>query len=141
MDISDDYRRGRHVVSVLHVHVVFVTKYRRGVFDEAMLDACERTMRDVCADFGARLVAFNGEDDHAHLLVEHPPKVAVSALVNSLKGVPGWMPRAEFTGRVNHASMRGRFRSLSYFAGSTGGARIALSREYIEGQRRPAPMR
>ncbi|SNQ46727.1 hypothetical protein FRACA_1520006 [Frankia canadensis] len=69
--------------------MVFLTKYRRDVFDTAMLDACQRTMRDVCDvcdDLGARLVEFNGEDDHVHLLVEYPPKVAVSTLVNSLKG-------------------------------------------------------
>ncbi len=141
MNISDDYRRGRHVVSALHVHLVFVTKYRRGVFDSAMLDACERTMRDVCDDFGARLVEFNGEDDHVHLLVEYPPKVAVSALVNSLKGVSARMLRAESTSQVNRASMRGHFWSPSYFAVSADGAPTALLREYIEGQRRPAPMR
>ncbi|KPM56341.1 hypothetical protein ACG83_12440 [Frankia sp. R43] len=106
-----------------------------------MLDAYERTMRDVRADFGTRLVAFDGEDDHVHLPVEHPPKVAVSALVNSPKGVSTRMPRAEFTGRVNHASIRGRFWSPSYFAVSAGGAPIALPREHIEGHRRPAPMR
>jgi putative transposase len=121
--------------------LVFVTKYRRGVFDSAMLDACEQTMRDVCDDFGARLVEFNGEDDHVHLLVEYPPKVAVSALVNSLKGVSARMLRAEFTSQVNRASMRGHFWSPSYFAVSAGGTPIALLREYLEGQRRPAPMR
>ncbi|WP_239373387.1 MULTISPECIES: IS200/IS605 family transposase [unclassified Frankia] len=141
MDISDDYRRGRHVVSALHIHLVFVTKYRRGVFDAAMLNTCEQTMRDVCADFSARLVEFNGEDDHVHLLVEYPPKIAVSTLVNSLKGVSARMLRAEFTGRVNRASMRGHFWSPSYFAASAGGAPISVLREYIEGQRRPAPMR
>ena len=41
----------------------------------------------MCADFGARLVECNGEDDHVHLLVSYPPQVAVSRLVNSLKGV------------------------------------------------------
>ncbi len=42
----------------------------------------------VCRDFGAERVAFDGEDDHVHLLVNYPPKVAVSALVNSLKASP-----------------------------------------------------
>ena len=28
------------------------------------------------------------ETDHVHLLVEYPPKVSISKLVNSLKGVP-----------------------------------------------------
>src|SRR6266508_6127565 len=30
----------------------------------------------------------DGEDDHVHLLVEYPPRVPVSGLVNSLKGSP-----------------------------------------------------
>ena len=40
----------------------------------------------VCGDFGAELRDFNGEDDHVHLLIGYPPKVAVPALVYSLKG-------------------------------------------------------
>jgi putative transposase len=84
---SEDYRRGRHVVSVLNVHLVFVTKYRRGVLTGDHLDLLREVFTDVCADFGARLVQCNGEDDHVHLLVTYPPQVAVSRLVNSLKGV------------------------------------------------------
>ena len=41
----------------------------------------------VCRDFEAELVEFNGEADHVHFLFNYPPKVAVSKLVNSLKGV------------------------------------------------------
>ncbi len=126
------------MVSALHVHLVFVTKYRRGVLDAAMLDHCEATMRGVCADFGATLAEFDGEDDHVHLLVEYPPKVAVSALVNSLKGVSARRLRQEFTGRVNRHSMRGHFWSPSYFAVSAGGAPLSVLRQYIEGQRRPS---
>lgn len=39
----------------------------------------------------------DGEDDHVHLLVEYPPKVAVLALVNSLKGVSSRFLRQERT--------------------------------------------
>lgn len=39
----------------------------------------------VCSDFDVELVEVDGEDEHAHLLVNYPPKVAVSTLVNSLK--------------------------------------------------------
>ena len=48
-----DIRRGRSVVWNLHVHLVFVTKYRRGVFDDAMLTRCEQVMREVCEDFAS----------------------------------------------------------------------------------------
>jgi len=138
MAISEDYRRGRHVVSVLHVHLVFVTKYRRGVLDADMLRCCEDAMRKVCGDFGADLREFNGEDDHVHLLVEYPPKVAVTGLVNSLKGVSARRLRSEFTGRVNRYVMNGHFWSPSYFAASCGGAPLSIIRQYIEQQKAPA---
>ena len=91
-------------------------------------------MRKVCGDFGAELAEFNGEDDHVHLLVEYPPKVAVSALVNSLKGVSARRVRSEFAGRVNRHIMHGHFWSPSYFAASCGGAPLSIIRQYIEQQ-------
>jgi REP element-mobilizing transposase RayT len=75
------------VVSAIHVHVVFVTKYRPGVFDAATLTRRQEVIRQVCADAGAELAESNGEHDHVHPLVEYPPKIPVSTLVNSLKGV------------------------------------------------------
>ncbi|SRR6266851_4014330 len=87
-DIPGDHRRGRHVISALHVHVVFVTKYPRGVLGADMLACCHDAMQKVCGDFGAGPRERNGEDNHGHLLVEYPPMVAVAGLVNSLKGVP-----------------------------------------------------
>ena len=54
------------------VTLVFVTTYRRGVFDDDLLTRCERAIREVCADLGAELREFNGEADHVHLLVHHP---------------------------------------------------------------------
>lgn len=132
-----DVRRGRSVVYNLHAHLVFTPKYRRHVFDDHMLRCCEEAMRKVCEDSGAELTEFNGETDHVHLLVHYPPKVALSVLVNSLKGVSSRRLRAEFTGRVNRALMHGRFWSPSYFAGSCGGAPLSVVREYIENQKRP----
>ncbi|MFD7409466.1 IS200/IS605 family transposase [Streptomyces sp. NPDC059866] len=129
MDGQNDYRRGRHVVSAMQVHLVFVTKYRRGVFNDEMLTRCE--------DFEAELKEFNGERDHVHLLINYPPKVAVSKLVNSLKGVSARRIRQEFTGRINHAIMHGHLWSPSYFSASCGGAPLAIVRQYIEQQQRP----
>ncbi|MEU1289935.1 IS200/IS605 family transposase [Kitasatospora sp. NPDC005856] len=133
-----EYRRGRSVVSAMHVHLVFVTKYRRGVLDDEMLTACEATMRKVCLDFEAELKEFNGEKDHVHLLIDYPPKVSVSGLVNSLKGVSARILRRDFTDRVNRAVMHGQFWSPSYFAASCGGAPLSIIKQYIEQQQRPA---
>jgi putative transposase len=116
--------------------LAFVTKYRRAVLDDAMLTCCEQTMRKVCTAFEAELREFNGENNHAHLLVFYPPKVAVSALVNSL-GVSARRLRSEFTGRVNRAAMHGHLWSPSYFAASCGEAPLSVIHQYIEQQNRP----
>lgn len=52
----------------MHVHLVFVTKYRREVFTKEILDELKPIFAAVCADFGAELIEFDGEDDHVHLL-------------------------------------------------------------------------
>jgi hypothetical protein len=58
----------------------------------------EEIFRDVCKDFEVELREFNGEKDHVHLLVNDPPKVRLSALVNSLKGVSSRRMKQEFPG-------------------------------------------
>ena len=61
-------RRGNGAVFSLHIHVVFVTKYRKRIFTKLHLDALNDYFKKVCASFEASLVEFNGEKDHVHLL-------------------------------------------------------------------------
>ncbi|MCD2330301.1 MAG: IS200/IS605 family transposase [Pelagibaca sp.] len=131
-----EIRKGRHVVYAMHVHLVFVTKYRRAVFSSEHSDFLEGVFRSVCADFEAELVEFNGEEDHVHLLVHYPPKVAISKLVNSLKGVSSRRLAKKY-GRLHRYFWKGVLWSPSYFAGSVGGAPISVLRQYIEQQTRP----
>jgi putative transposase len=118
--------------------LVFTPKYRRGLFTSAILDRCEEIMAEVCADFGAELREFNGETDHVHLLVHYPPKVALSRLVNSLKGVSARRLRHEFPTHIRKYLWGDHFWSPSYFAGSCGGAPLSIVKDYIENQKRPA---
>ncbi|TLQ45502.1 IS200/IS605 family transposase [Streptomyces marianii] len=130
-------RTGRHCTFVMHVHLVFVTKYRHNVFTNAHLKRMEEIMRSVCEDFETELVDFNGETNHVHLLVNFPPKVAVSKLVNSLKGVSSRRLRQEYPELVRHYWRAQRLWSGSYFAGSVDGAPPSAVRQYIEQQNRP----
>ena len=95
MSNKSDIRRGRNCVFKLHVHLVFVAKYRRRAFDARAIDVLRGIFADVCSDALATLVEMDGEGDHVHLLVEYPPKVAVSSLVNSLKGVSSRLLRQQ----------------------------------------------
>ena len=136
MSHESDIRHGRHCVYKLHVHLVFVTKYRRRVLDARAIDVLRGIFADVCADAQATLVEMDGEDDHVHLLVEYPPKVAVSALVNSLKGVSSRLLRHQRPD-IRKRYWKGVLWSPSYFASSCGGAPISIVRQYIEQQKTP----
>jgi putative transposase len=93
---EEELRTKRHVVHHLHLHLVFVTKYRRKVFTEKMYQRLQFHFERVCSDFGCKLVECNGEMDHVHLLVEPLPHTTPSRLVNSLKGVSSRMLRRSF---------------------------------------------
>lgn len=137
MTDQNDFRAGRHVVYAMHAHLVFLTKYRHPVFTSTHLDRLGEIFRDVCSDFEAELAEFNGEANHVHLLVHFPPKVTLSKLVNSLKGVSSRLLRKEFED-LRVAYWKGvRLWSGSYFAGSVGGAPLEVLRNYIEQQARP----
>lgn len=122
---------------MMHVHLVFVTKYRRNVFTKEILDDLHRIFARVCADFEAQLIEFDGEDDHVHLLVNYPPKVAVSRLVNSLKGASSRVIRNRNYPSIRQKLWGGALWSPSYFAGSCGGAPLAVIQQYIQQQQTP----
>ena len=136
MSISSGIRHGRHCVFKIHVHLVFVTKYRKDIFDADALKSLEKIFREVCLDFEAELQAFNGENNHVHLLVNYPPKVSVSKLVNSLKGVSSRLLRKERPDLMS-VYYKGALWSPSYFAASCGGAPLSIIQQYIDQQNAP----
>lgn len=80
-------RASGHRTFALHAHFDFATKYRHRAFNDTHLKQTEEIARAVCADFECEPTESNGENNHAHLLVSLPPKVALTKLVNPLKGV------------------------------------------------------
>ncbi|SIO16559.1 IS200/IS605 family transposase [Nitrosomonas cryotolerans] len=137
MQVDNDVRTGRHCIFNLHVHLVFVTKYRRDVFSGRVLIDLEEIFKNVCLDFEAELVEFNGKHDHIHLLVNYPPKIAISNLVNSLKGVSSRLIRKKNYPEIKNKLWGNMLWSPSYFAGSCGGAPLSIIKQYIEQQQRP----
>lgn len=121
----------------MHVHLVFVTKYRRTVFDKEAIDRLRELFSKVCSDFEERLVEMDGEGDHVHLLVNYLPKVSVWALVNSLKGACSHVLREERPDIAKRIYYQGVLWSPSCFASSCGGAPISIIRQYIEQQATP----
>ena len=128
------YRRERHSVSDLKAHIIFVTKYRQKVLTADSLALIKTACESVASKMCFQVLEFNGEPDHVHLLIEYPPKLAISQIVNSLKGVS-----SRRYGQEGLPKPYGK-KSLwtpAHFAASVGGAPLEVLKQYIQGQEKP----
>ena len=128
---------GSHALFDLYVHLVFVAKYRRKIFTKVILNDLRKIFEEVCGELEATLIELDGEQDHVHLLVNYPPKVSISTLVNRLKGVSSHSIRQKKYRSIREKLRGNALWSPSYFAGSCGGAPISIIRQYIEQQKTP----
>jgi len=119
-----------HCGYALNYHLVIVTKYRRKCITASILQRCE--------DWGGKLLEFNSEADHVHVLVELPPNLDLSRFVNNVKTTSSRLVRRDFADQLNDV-YRGKpgFWSRSYCIVSCGGAPLSIVRQYVEQQKAP----
>ena len=67
-------------------HIVFAPKYRRKVFYGEKRREIGEILRTLCNWKKIRIIEAEVCQDHVHMLVEIPPKVAVSSFMGYLKG-------------------------------------------------------
>lgn len=133
---NDFVSKGRSV-SDLKVHLVLTTKYRRQVFNTEMLNRLHEILEDLLRKWDCKLVEFNGEADHVHVLFQYHPDIALSNLVNNLKSVTSRKLRQEFADYLASIYWKDVFWNGSYFVASCGGVTISMLRQYIENQSPP----
>ena len=131
-------KRGFRTVYDLNIHLVLVTKYRAKVINAQMLERLGEIFNATCQKWNCTVAEFNGEADHVHLLIEFPPDVALSKLVNNLKTVSSRLIRKEFSERVNSVYRKPVFWTGAYFVASTGGVTLEQLKTYVENQDIPA---
>ena len=88
-------------------------------------------------EFCEGCLEFNGEQDHIHLLIHYPPKIAISVLVNNLKGVSSRLLRKKHATHLDKYLWDGHLWSPSYFTASCGGAPLTIVKQYIQNQQTP----
>jgi putative transposase len=128
-------RKERHSVTDLKIHLVCVTKYRRPVFTAESLALIENSFKEVARKMDFQIQEFNGESDHIHSIIEFPPKLSISQIVNALKGVS-----SRRYGQAGYPKPLGKdaLWSPSYFASSIGGAPLEILKKYIQDQEKPS---
>lgn len=125
--MTSQFRKQRHSLTDLKIHLVCITKHRQSVFTSESLDWIEKSFREVAKKMDFQILEFNGEDNHVHALIEYPPKLSVSQIVNALKGVSSRRYGQSGYKKPHKEALW----SPSYFAISFGGAPLEVLKEYI----------
>ncbi len=131
-----EWRTGRTCVFKNFTHLVFITKYRRGVINEVMLERLKEIFSETMQQLKGELLEFGGEDDHVHLMISYHPSYALSNIVGKLKGKSSYFLRQEFWEEIKKKLWGNHFWSPSYCIVSCGGAPLEIVKAYVENQRK-----
>ena len=103
-----------------------------------MLKRLYEIFLETCDQMDVELLEFGGDNDHVHLMVCCPPKLAVSNLVSKLKGKSSYVLRREFWTEIKEKLWNNHFWSPSYCMVSCGGASLEIVKQYINNQKMPS---
>jgi len=133
-----EYRKGSHTVYDLKYHIVWITKYRKKVMRGEVGQRLRELIRQTCEALEVQIVKGHIAPDHVHLLVSVPPQIAVSGLVQRLKGRSARKMLEEF-GELRRQFWGQHLWARGYFVASSGNVTDAIIAEYIESQSEQLP--
>ena len=132
-----DYRHGAHTVFRIHLHLVWVTKYRKPMMTGEVGLRVRELLREICGTHDVTIIKGHVAKDHVHLFVSVPPQVTISRLVQMLKGKSSYKLLYEFP----HLKKKFWGRHLwarGYFCVSSGNVTDEVIKEYIANQSQDA---
>ena len=132
-----NYRRGRHTVSRLTAHLVWVTKYRFHVLRGEVQVRCRELIIQICDAEDVRILKGVVSKDHIHMHNEYAPSQSLSNLVKGLKGRTSRLLQQEFP-HLKKRYWGKHFWAAGYGAWSTGNITEEVVQEYLEQHRHPS---
>lgn len=139
---STEYTLYAHSVCKITYHAVFVIKYRQKVIDTEIMQDMHSYVNHLIEDcYHGKLIEFNGEEDHIHILFEIPPTLAPSVVVCNMKTQIAKRTRKLYGNKIQNKLWKDSFWSDSYFLTTTGGASVEVLEKYIQEQGVKRPKR
>ena len=128
-----NYRKTSHSTYDCKYHIVWITKYRKKVLTGIVAERVRELLRGICKEHEVEIIKGHISQDHVHMFVSSPPHLAISKLVQYLKGKSSYKLLQEnkqlskiFWGR--HLWGRG------YFVATSGNVTDEVIMEYIKNQ-------
>ena len=127
-----NFRSGAHTIFDCKYHLVWVTKYRFPVLSRDIGTRLRDIVREICMKHRVQILKGHVSKDHVHLHVSIPPSMAVSKLMQYMKGNSSHKLMKEFKNLQKkywgqHLWARG------FFVSTTGTVTDEVIQKYIEG--------
>ena len=126
-----EYRKGSHTKFALEIHLVWCTKYRKPILRGDIAVRFRAIARQECSELRVEVLSGVVAKDHVHMLVSIPPQIAVSKLVQQVKGKSSYKLQREFKS-LQKEYWGQKMWSRGYFACSTGNVSSEMIAAYIE---------
>ena len=124
-----------------HFHLVFVTKYRKPIFDtKEKQEELKELLKSFAEKNGSDIEAIEIMPDHIHMVLSFPPKFAPSSIVKSFKGAAAreWF---KLHPEDKEKLYKGHLWSPSFFMRTVGVVSKETVLEYVQNQHTKEPTR
>ena len=128
-----EYRHGSHTKFMIHLHLVWITKYRKKVLQGEVAHRVRDIVREICTRENVDIIKGHVSKDHVHLFVSIPPQVTISRLVQKVKGKSSHKVLNEFH-HLRKQYWGRHFWARGYFCCSSGNVTDEVIKQYIEQQ-------
>lgn len=136
--MKNDFVSSARSISDMKAHLVLTTKYRKKVFTGEMISRLKDVVTDLCEKWDCKMIEFNGENNHIHLLFQYYPQMELPKFIGNIKSVTSRRLRQEFPEEINEVYWKKVLWNESYFIASCGGVTISVLKKYIENQNSPS---
>ena len=133
MDMEGQYRHTSHTTYDNKYHIVWITKYRKKILVDDIALRLRDIIRQICSTEKVDILKGAIGSDHVHILLEIPPYLAVSRIVQHLKGESSRKLQMEFP-RLGKSFWGQHMWAIGYFCVTTGVVTENVIRAYIENQ-------
>ena len=113
------YSTGSHTRFYHRYHVVWATKYRHKVLQGSMRERIREIIMQACAEIGVHIVKGVLARDHVHMFISVPPQIALSKVMQRIKGRSSRRVQMEFP-ELRKRYWGRRFWARGYFSTTSG---------------------
>ena len=131
--MGGQYRHTSHTTYSCMYHIVWITKYRKKVLAGDIGVRLREIIRQICSTEKVTILKGAIGTDHVHIMLDVPPYMAVSRIVQHLKGESSRKLQIEFP-QLRRQFWGQHFWQIGYFVSTTGTVNESTVRDYIANQ-------